>query len=198
MLYSKHFECKPKILTDKSTFSCRICSHRGCATRQLGTRKFHPSLYHQRDQVMTIKSWAFKQDYWHYFSLEMYVCIKFQSSSLLLTINRIPDLNVMDPKSVLDFNELSIDGLSWALAIRASLNHMHGLIGESCHFDILECRGTRLVIRTHTDDQTKFISSLSAHQFNLKDLMGSSIISVDLNCRISISNNSPFLGLVAC
>lgn len=103
----------------------------------------------------------------------------------------------MDPESTEKFQSVLMDGLSWSILIKASLNHMHGLIGESSIFDVLEYNGTRAIIRTHEQDSSKFMTSLSAHHFNLENLIGSTDRLADkLNCCICVREHSKFLGLV--
>lgn len=72
---------------------------------------------------------------------------------------------------------------------------MHGLIGESSHFDILEAQGMMLVIRIQAQDVNTFSLGLSGYTFDLDALIGSSVLPSELKSRIGVSGSSPYLGL---
>ncbi|CDK29026.1 unnamed protein product [Kuraishia capsulata CBS 1993] len=65
-------------------------------------------------------------------------------------------------------DDLHIDSITWKMLIGAALTKMHGILGESANFDILQVYDESCIIRTSTSERQIMESSLVAYRGNLK------------------------------
>lgn len=108
---------------------------------------------------------------------------------------------IVDPQFVKDhsedYNDLSIDLITWKSIILSALGKLYGLIGEASHFDILQTLETKLakkvIIRIQPEDKEKIINCLMAFTFKLSKFIGGEY---DTNCHVRVNKNSDYLGLV--
>lgn len=96
-----------------------------------------------------------------------------------------------DP-SVADEVEFSLDFISLKSIITSSLGKLYGLIGEASHFDILEIRAKKLIIRIQPQDVEKFRNSFMAFTFNASKF---GVSTSEVSCFLKVNKSSPHLGL---